>query len=110
MILKYIGYKILDGLYMLFIGVENIVANARKSLGQIVDYKRIDKQYNIDTQLISDSTYIPSCIYFLYRSFFYWSVVKFTLYIKFQMFPPSIKCCYNVNTVGISFCSPCVKF
>lgn len=59
MILKYIGYKILDGIYMLFIGVENIVANARKSLGQIVDYRRIDKQYNIDTQLISDSTYIP---------------------------------------------------
>lgn len=61
MILKYIGYKILDGLYMLFIGVENIVANAKKSLGQIVDYKRIDKRYNIDTQLISDSTYIPAC-------------------------------------------------
>lgn len=33
MILKYIGYKILDGIYMLFIGVENIVANARKLLG-----------------------------------------------------------------------------
>lgn len=56
---KNILYRIQDVLYVFFIHLENGVTRIRLSLGKASDYNRIDKEYNIDTQTIPNSTYIP---------------------------------------------------